>query len=277
MERRLQLADLELTVRRHSGFNRNLEGGKSGRQGPLNKTKDAITEYGFEGSTFDGDLHVLFARYYERNNNHEKAVEYGEKAIEIYNNRTDGYYSQYAYFIHIFKGNSHFALGQKDDDIDEKIKAALEYQVVMQNLEGALPADHPFVKTAFTSWMKTRSVIEDSGKLEEAEAAGLCECWPFENYKNKPIPLKRTPPRFPNRAKQSGKVWLNFDLDEQGVPYDIQVIDSTARVIETAAKKSVENWRYSKADSDVDPKTRQDIPVRILFRLLDSGGNIVPE
>ena len=280
VERRIALADLELTVSYYKhGRSITLASNKMkyGKLGAIAKIEKAIETHGMQGSTFDGDLQVLFARYYQLNNNPKKAIGYGEKAIDIYDNRTDGYFTKYAYYIHLFKGNSHYDLATKTNDIDEKIKAALEFQVVMQNLEGVLPADHSFVNSAFISWMKARSDIEDAGMLETAEQAGLCECWPYKNYKDKAVPLKRVPPKMPSSARTSGHVYVKFNVNDKGKPENIRVVSSSKSMFEKSAIRSVEKWKFSKITLGVDPKNRKDIITKITYRLSDRSGNIIPE
>jgi len=268
--RRLELSDLELSVSRHrrSDYKRK-EIVTVGRLGVIKDVDEAIEKHGMRGTTYDGDLNVMYARYYELNGQPEKSISYGEKAIDIYNNVTDNIFSKYAFYIHLFKGNSHNKLALKNDDVEEKINAALEYQIVMQNLEGKLPADHVFVKMAFTSWMHTRSEIEDAGALEQAERSGLCECWPFENYKDKVVPLKRVPPIMPKSARSSGHVYVKFDVNEKGKPENISVVSSS--------NKLFGNWVYSKSGEDVDPENRKNITSKITYRLADRRGNIIPE
>lgn len=280
VERLIALADLELTVSwyRFSAFGS--KGSSNKRSGKLNamvKIEKAIEKHNLQKSTFDGDLQVLFARYYQLNDNPRKAIEFGEKAIDIYANRTDGYFTKYAYFIHIFKGNSHYDLASKTGDIEEKIKAALEYQIVMQNLEGRLSANHPFITTAFGSWMKARSDIEDAGMLETAEAAGLCECWPYEDYKDKAIPLKRVPPNMPSSARRSGHVYVKFDVNDAGKPENIVVISSSRSMFEKSAINSVKRWKYSKLQPDADPNNRKNISTKITYLLTNSSGYLIPE
>ena len=135
LERRINLAELELTVRR---------GNRIGKFGTLKDIEKAIHSHGQEGSTFDADLHALYAQYYLANRKFEKAIEYGEKAIKLYESRTDGYVSKHEYFIRVFKGDSHIALSDKNDDLSEKVNAALEYQNVIhlaRELKG-LGANH---------------------------------------------------------------------------------------------------------------------------------------
>lgn len=277
VERRIKLADLELTVSRSRGSLRSHSSQTIGRIGVISDTEDAIEKYGLQGSTFDGDLQVLLARYHQLNDNPEKAIAYGEKALTTYENATDGLFSQYAYFIRLFKGQSHNDLAAKNDDINERVKAALEYQSVMQNLEGELPADHVFVKTAFRKWMKTRSDIEAAGALEMAENAGLCECWPYENYKDKAVPLKRVPPKAPSSARASGHVYVKFDVNDDGEPENISIVSASNSVFEKPALKSVEKWEYSKRGPDVDIENRKNITTKITFKMLDRSGNLVPE
>ncbi len=278
VERRLALADLELTVTRHRRTPYRADPSTTiGRLKLIKKLEEAIDKHSLRGSTFDGDLNVLYARYYEVNGQPKKSIEYGQKAIDIYKSTTDNLFSKYAYFIHLFKGNSHYELANKSDDIDEKINAALEYQVVMQNLEGKIPADHVFVKTAFQSWMKTRSEIEEAGFLEKAENEGLCECWPFENYKDKAIPLKRIPPKMPSNARSSGHVFVKFDVTDDGKPENIKVVSSSKKLFESSALKSVEKWVYSKREDGSDPENRKNITTKIRYKLQDRSGNNIPE
>ncbi len=277
IQRRLYLADLDLTVTRHRISAGGRKNKSVGSVLTLKNTKDAISDYNLNGSTFDADLHVLYARYYQLNDKPEKAVEYSQKAINLFETRTDGYFSKYEFFVRIYKGDSHLSLSKKDEDIDQSINAALEYQVVMQNLEGKLPAKHPFIREAFTGWMRTRSDIENAGMLEKAEAAGLCECWPFENYKNKVVPLKRIPPIMPRNARRSGHVYVTFDVKEDGTTENIKAASASDKVFEEPALKSVQAWEYSRLDAESDPENRKNISSKITFILSDSRGNRIPE
>ncbi len=280
VERRIALADLDLTVwsYRYSQFG--MSGARKKRSGNISsirRAEKAVEEYGLEGTTSDGDVNVLYTRYYQLNGDPEKAIQYGEKALNIYADRTDGLVSKHFFNARLFKGYSHSDLADKTHDIDQKIKAALEFQVVMQNVKGGLPADHAFVKIAFRNWMKARSDIEEAGMLDAAEKAGLCECWPYQNYKDKAVPLKRVPPEMPSSASASGHVNLKFDVDDDGRPENIAVVSSSNPLFEASAVKSVESWEYSKLQPNADAKNRKDISVTIRYRLTNRSGNIIPE
>ena len=230
----------------------------------------ALDAYGFRGTTYEADYESLLSRYYELRGEFERALTHADKAINLFESRDDKLVSPYFYFVKFFRAN---ILAGKDD----KISAALQYQEVMQNLEGDLDPDHPFVAKAFKGWMLTRSELEDAGRLAEAEEAGLCECWPYENYKNKPQPLLRVPPTMPKRAKRSGHVQVSFDIDEAGKPINIKSIYATESVFVEPSLKSVEQWLYSPMDSDADPQTRKGISSKVTFMLRDRGGRIIPE
>jgi len=249
---------------------------KKGKQIPVNKmtyfkgTEAAIDKYNKRGTTYEADYHSLLARFYERREDFDQALIHADKAIEIFNTRTDNLTSSYFYFVKLFKAKILSGAG-------DKIPAALQYQEVMQNLEGALEPDHPFIKRAFTGWMVTRSELEGAGRLDEAEAAGLCQCWPYENYKNKPVPLERVPPIMPRTAKRSGHVEVVFDINASGKPINIKAISTTESVFVKPAVKSVEKWQYSPADDDVDPELRKGIATKISFRLTNRNGGLIHE
>ena len=172
--------------------------------------------------------------------------------------------------MHIYKGDIHNAR-------DEKIPAVLEYQTVMQNLKGSLDANHPVIQTAFQKWLATRFEIEEAGLLEQAETAGLCECWPFENYKTKAQPIKRFPPQKPNKARRSGHVVVKFDLDDEGKTKNIETVSSSDRLFEKSALASVKKWQYSKLKADENPDNRKGITSRIIYKIFNERGEIIPE
>jgi TonB family protein len=266
IDRRLKLAAHGIALGRY----------KKGEHIPENRminfhnVRDAIEKYNKAGTTYEADYHSLLARFYEKRQDYDQALIHANKAIEIFNSRTDDLTSGYFYFVKLFKANILSGTG-------EKIPAALQYQEIMQNLEGALEPDHPFIKKSFAGWMVTRSELDSAGRLDEAEAAGLCECWPFENYKNKPLPLERVPPVMPRTAKRSGHVNVIFDINASGKPINVSAISTTDRVFVKPALKSVEEWQYSPADDDVDPELRKDIATKITFNLKNRRGEIIKE
>ncbi len=252
IERRVELAEMRLNI------------------DEIKDLEKAIKKHNMVGSVFDAEKEALYARLHALNEDHSDSLRHAENAIRIFEATDSKIFSKYLYYARLFRGNSLSAL-------DRKIDAALEYQGVMQNLEGDLPAEHHFIKRSFQKWMKTRSDIENAGLLEKAEQSGLCECWPFENYKDQPTPLERKPPIMPVSAKNSGHVYIQYDLDPQGNPINLVQVSSTAKLFEKPAIESVKKWTYSKAESDADPESRKNLVTKISFRLTDENGNVIPE
>lgn len=229
-----------------------------------------IEEYNLTGSTFEGELYILRGVHKTRKGQDKSALEDIDKGITIIENSNDGLMSAYPYLGKLYRAD---VLRNDEQDID----AALAYQEVMQNVEGDLPAEHPYVKRAFAEWMSLRLDFDSDGTLEEAEAAGLCECWPFEAYKAKLVPIKRIPPIMPYAAERSGHANLMFDIDEDGKPTNIKVISSTEKVFEKPSIEAVEQWIYSPLSEENKDENRKDIATKITFVLSTASGRIIPE
>lgn len=244
------------------------------KKADIYKLQMLITQHGKLGTTYEAEFEAIQAQYYHMHNDDETALTHAERSLELFKTRSDDIASTYPYVAKLFKGKSLDAMGKK-------IPAALVYQDVMQNLEGNLEPDHPFVSHAFGKWMWIRNDIERAGDLEKAEAAGLCECWPYDNYKNQPFPLVRTPPIMPPRAERSGHVVVMFDLTDTGLPVNITKVSASSEVFVKSALKSVEGWRFSavsdKTDEDFDPEARKALTNVIRFRLSDVDGSFIPE
>ena len=140
-----------------------------------------------------------------------------------------------------------------------------------------MPADHNFVKTAFTQWVIVRSELEEAGRLADAQDAGLCQCWPYEAYKDDVVPLVRTPPIMPQHAKRSGHAIIVLDVDEAGKPFNVRVLSSSEKIFEAPAIKAVKKWVYSPIGRGEDAKVRTDISTKISFKLTSKSGAILPE
>ena len=249
---------------------------KNGKAKASNRTtyfKDmekALDKYNRRGSVFEGDMEVLRVRYHELRKSPDKGIEAAKRAEQIYAKPTYNVTTHYPILLKLYKGNVL-------KDAEQPIAAALEYQDVMQNLEGKLPADHEFVNLAFTKWVITRSDLEENGRLAEAESKGLCQCWPYEEYKDDVVPLVRIPPIMPRNARRSGHVIVVFDIDETGKPFNVRVLSSSEEIFEQPAMQSVEKWMYTPVDRGEDTKVRKDVSSKITFKLSDQTGKLIPE
>lgn len=248
--------------------------------GATYKNKDFLREiqngifiakkYNLEEHTFFGELMILRGVYRTRDGSDASALKDIDLGISIIENANDGLVSAYPYMGKLYRADV-----LRNDNKD--LEAALAYQEVMQNVEGDLPVEHPYVKRAFGEWMSLRFEFEEKGTLENAEQAGLCQCWPFEEMKKRLQPLKRTPPVMPRSASRSGHANVLFDLNEDGKPVNISIINSTEPKFEKPSMEAVENWVYSAADEESNPADRKDIAVKITYQLVDRSGNIIPE
>ena len=266
LERHLKRIETGLTLVR-------IRNGKSKAGGKTTYFKEmekALDEYGRRGSTFEGDMEVLRVRHYEGAKQPEKGIEAAKRAEAIYTNRTDKVSTHYPLMLKLFKGNVL-------KDSEKPIEAALEYQDVMQNLEGKLPSDHVFINTAFKEWLSIRADFEEQGRVEEAEAKGVCKCWPYDEYKGDIIPLERVPPIMPRSARRSGHANLIFDVDESGKPFNIRVLSSTESIFEKPSIEAVKKWKYANIGEIEDRQVRKDVTNKITFRLTNSQGKIIPE
>lgn len=267
-ERRLRLAEMSLALTIYRG-GKEKDGGKGIY---FDDVEEAIETHDLQGTTFEGDLEVLKSRFYKLRKRYAKSVEHAERAEVIYKNRTDDWDSVYPYVFRLYKGDSLNAM-------DKPIDAALEYQTVMQNLEGAISSDHPIVESAFVKWMNVRSELDDAGRLDEAEAAGLCECWPFEDYKSKVTPLVRKPAKMPSGFKQgrySGYVNVMFDVTDQGTAENIRIVNSTKKTLEKPTIEAVKTWEFTAKSPEEAEGARKDVSNRMVFRLLNNNGDLLP-
>lgn len=229
-----------------------------------------IEDYNLSGSTFEGELLIMRGVHKSRRGRDVSALEDIDKGIDIIENSNDGLISIYPYLGKLYRAD---VLRNADKDLD----AALAYQEVMQNVEGVLPADHPYVNRAFTNWMSLRLDFDTEGTLEEAEAAGLCECWPFEAYKAKLVPIKRIPPIMPRAAVRSGHANLIFDINESGKPENIRVIYATEKLFAQPSIEAAEQWIYTPLSEENKDENRKDIATKITFVLSTATGRVIPE
>lgn len=84
------------------------------------------------------------------------------------------------------------------------------------------------------------------------------------------VPMFRIAPRYPTRAAEYGRqgyVDVRFAVDERGRTTDVEVVNSTSSVFESAAIEAVESWRYWPAIRNGEPIRRRGVHTRIEFVL----------
>ncbi len=101
---------------------------------------------------------------------------------------------------------------------------------------------------------------------EPASPGGVVELGPDDKQ---PERISGKPPRYPAMARklnQQGRVTVEFILTEEGVPEQLQVIESAGTVLDQAVMDSLAEWRYTPAEKN-GVKVRVKQRVRQTFRL----------
>lgn len=260
VERQIKLAQMHLFESRIIG---------SGRRA-VTLAKDMIETYDMSGTMFDGEIKTLDGMQLSLRGKEEDALITFDAAIKTFENVDERLPSVMPYLAKLYRAD---LLNVADNHLE----ALLQYQEVMQNVEGIVESDHPFVRKAFSQWLKLRGDFEADGKMAEIEAAGVCECWPYEDYKNKIEPLERMPPKMPRQAQRSGWVIVQFDVTDDGKTENVESITATERVFVRDAVDAVSKWTYPPKTSEEPNKARKAHVTTITFYLMDERGNQIPE
>jgi len=228
----------------------------------------ALQKHGRIGSVFEGDMEVLRLKYHRLLDEWDKGVIAGKRANVIYSKEPKSTPSPYRDTFPIY-------MGDLFSDMDEPLKAALEYQKLFHPVaKASIPQD--LVKKARFSWIKSWFKLDKEGTLNNATAHGLCDCTPKEGADGLPAAIMRIPPIFAPKAERSGHVYLKFDLSDAGSPKNIKVLASTEKLFEESAKNGVSKWRYSSASAKSNLQFRKSIYTRIDYKLNNNNGELVP-
>lgn len=247
---------------------------RSKRHGDFKDRFDDIVEFandnGLGNSTFLGEIYTMRAEI--ANNKHKKKdlAKYSKKALEIFENSSDDYISAQPWLAQLYSGYAN----EYEEDL---IPALMNYQKVMENTEATLPKDHPFVMKALGRWMLMRSRIRREGMTEEAEAAGMCECWPYDKARNESVqPVKRFAGKMPPEAWISGYSIVEVDLNDNGSVKDSRILSSwPPKLYDKASLKAVSKWKYSPRTANETDSDRTDLVTTIRYMVTDSAGNII--
>ena len=262
----------EMRLQREVGYGTYLVRERKG--GKFKKRFKEVVEFadakGLSNSTFLAELYTLRSAIAVQRGNHDDTEKYAEKASEIFANASDQYASAHPMMATLFSG-----YGKEGNK--EFVPALMNYQEVMQNLENKLPRDHPYLTKALGRWMLMRNRIKREGLIEEAEAAGMCECWPYDKPRNEAIePVKRVPPIMPGKAYMSGFSIVEFDLNDDGSTTNIRILESwPPDIFEESSERSVEQWVYSERTQDETDEGRTDLIVPLWYRLTDHNGDLI--
>ena len=85
-------------------------------------------------------------------------------------------------------------------------------------------------------------------------------------------PIKRLPPGYPDRCQRRAakleEVILEFDVSTEGVPENIQIVESTNSCFNEAAERAVAQWRYRPKMVSGEPVVRKNVTTLITFELV---------
>ena len=223
-------------------------------------------ENGVTDSTFYGEALTLTASAEVARGRDEKGSEIAEKALVVFENATDG-------IVTVSQLEAKLYAGYASENSKDYLGAALKYQDVMSAVDGVEYGKYPLVDTALGRWIHMRSALQIEGKLEEAEQAGLCQCWPYDKPRNENVqPIKRMPPEMPRLAQQSGFVVLELDLDDEGKPINVTPITAWPDYYEEPALESVKQWEYSPRTPEETDADRQGLLTTVRFILSEPNG-----
>lgn len=241
-----------------------------GLRNHLKASAEFAENNGLANSTFSGEIYTMLASLYVSDRRHDMVEDYASKAITAFENADDGIVTYQPLMAQLY-------LGYSKEGNDDYLPAALAYQEVMENTDGLLPERHPFVMKALGRWMNMRDRIYREGFMEQAEAEGLCKCWPYDQARNESIkPVKRVPPTMPSGAWQSGYSIVEFDLDDKGGVENPRLLESWPEEIwDISSIRAVNKWKYTARTEDETDADRQNIVVTMRYRLADARGNLI--
>jgi TonB family protein len=94
-------------------------------------------------------------------------------------------------------------------------------------------------------------------------------------------PLKRVPPRFPDRCQSRASseevVVLEFDVTVEGTTENIQVVDSTESCFNKESVSTVRKWRYRPKIVDGVPVERRGVQTKLKYQLASGWRRPAPE
>lgn len=247
---------------------------RSKKTGDFKDRFDEVVKFandnGLENSTFLGEIYTMRAEIANRGQRKKALAEYSSKAVKIFENSSDDYVSAQPWLAQLYSGYSH----EYEEDL---IPALMNYQSVMENAETALPRDHPFVMKALGRWMLMRSRIHREGLTNQAEAAGMCECWPYDKPRNESVrPIKRSAGEMPSNAWISGYSIVEIDLNDDGSVKDSRVLTSwPPELYDKASLKAVRKWKYSPRTPEETDSDRTDLVTTLRYMLTDQFGNVI--
>ncbi len=91
------------------------------------------------------------------------------------------------------------------------------------------------------------------------------------------VPIFRATPIMPMRADRSGFCNMIFDVNANGVTYNVRALNCSQSLFARASIKSVEKWQYRPQTIGGKAVPRTGLRTTIIFRLTDEHGRLIPQ
>lgn len=90
-------------------------------------------------------------------------------------------------------------------------------------------------------------------------------------------PLVRKPGKLPEEATKSGYCLMQFDIDENGSPFNVKAFLCTHRIFESESVAAVSNFQYAPRTENGIAVIERKQEVKVTYVYRDKDGNIIPE
>lgn len=90
-------------------------------------------------------------------------------------------------------------------------------------------------------------------------------------------PVVRVPPIMPTRATRSGHCAMVFDVNANGITYNVRAASCTQQLFMAASIKSVQKWKYRASINNGHSAGFTGVKTTITFILNDDQGNKISE
>ena len=178
-----------------------------------------LTDHDLWQSVYAGEVMIEKSKHALAQENFDDTLLYAKKALEIFSTKDQAEVGEYPVLANMLAA---LAAEQKRDYLG----AALYSQPVMEAF-GKTEAGRngEMYMTSFRRWLRARYQLLHNGKLQMAEEAGLCRCWPYDTPRNETI--KQVTKRIVLDGIHeipAGLVIYEFDLNDSGRPVNIRTL-----------------------------------------------------
>ena len=166
------------------------------------------------------------------------------------------------------------SVGYSHERKGDYLEAALSYQISRNAIEESLGRQNGLVAHTIGRWVNARARIKFDGKLEQAKAAGLCDCWPYKQDTPK-VEILDTGSSVSssytlNNQFGSGYAILQADVSDNGEATNIRVLESWPKgAYEAKAKRNLKNYKFAPKTGAEPIGFRKDVTMPFTYTIYD--------